>query len=868
MSRRTKRFYLLSATALSASLLGGASWAEEALATADGGGEVETLMVQGIRGNIANSVARQRNANGVESVLTRDDVGQFPDQNVAEAVRRAPGVNVLNDQGEGRFIAVRGLSPDLNAASINGVRIPSPEADIRSVALDVIPSELVESIEIKKTLTPDMDADTIGASIEINTTSAFDRKKPLTAVTLEGSYNDATQKWTPKAAIDFSRTFGDRLGVAGGLSYYKRRFATDNVEMDGWDTSDDGVAFADTLEYRDYDVRRERLGGSLSFDFRLTDNTDLYLRGLHSRFKDQEDRRRLIFEMDEAPYGGDANTASFTSDDGQIRVERDIKDRFEEQRISSLVFGGVTKFDAWRFDYSAAWAKSQEKEAGSIDPMTFRRDFDQPGELDVTFDYSELGKQKYQINQGRDAFLDPTEYGFDSAEQTALSLSKDEEVTLRFDGARSFALEDGEFTLQAGAKARLRKKTYDLQLNVYDGYDGDFDLTDVLAPQTYALALIDPVPGRPETRSFFYNNINGFELNPLDTEFESNVADYDVREDIVAGYAMGKLDRGPMRVIAGVRVEHTKNEVSGNLVELIEEGAVRDGVELEEDTIFVTPTSFKRDYTDVLPSAALRYEASETVLLRAGVYKSVVRPMPGQMAPRFMVEENDDNEREGEFGNPDLKPYRAWNFDLSAEWYFQKGAVVSVGVFAKEIDDFIIDAEFQDITFNGVTADQATIPINGDKAKVRGLEFNYQHAMLGLPAPFDGLIFGFNYTLTDATGKVLGRKVDMQASARNTFNGTIGYEKGPVSIRVAAAYRDKYLDELGSDAESDRYVRDHLQWDVTGRYRINDQVQVFAEFINVGDEPYTAYQRGPGRDRLLQYEEYSWTGKFGVRANF
>lgn len=868
MLRRTNRFHLLSATALSASLLSGAAWAEEAMATADGGGEVEALMVVGIRGNIANSVARQRGADGVESVLTRDDVGQFPDQNVAEAVRRAPGVNVLNDQGEGRFIAVRGLDPNLNAASINGVRIPSPEADVRSVALDVIPSELVESIEIKKTLTPDMDADTIGASIEINTTSAFDRKKPLTAVTLEASYNDATGKTTPKAAIDFSRTFGDRWGVAGGLSYYKRRFATDNVEMDGWDTSDDGVVYADTLEYRDYDVQRERIGGSLSIDFRMNDTTDLYLRGLHSRFKDQEDRRRLIFEMDEAPYSGDANTASFSSDDGQIRVERDIKDRFEEQRISSLVFGGVTKFDAWRFDYSAAWAKSQEKENGSLDPVTFRRDFEEPGELDVSFDYTELGKPKYLVNQGLTAFLDPTEYGFDSADQTALSLSEDEEFTLRFDGSRRFAIEGGELTLQAGAKARLRKKTYDLQVNSYDGYDGDFDLSDVVAPQTYALALIDPVPGRPETRSFFYSNINNFELDPVKTAFESAISDYDVREDIIAGYAMGKLERGPVRAIAGVRVEHTDNKVSGNFVEQIAEGATYNGVELEEDTVFVTPTSFKRNYTDVLPSAALRYEASESVLLRAGVYKSVVRPMPGQMAPRFMIEENDDSEREGEFGNPDLKPYRAWNFDVSAEWYFQKGAVVSLGVFAKEVDDFIINAEFNDVTFNGVYADEATIPINGDKAKIRGLEFNYQHALLGLPAPFDGLIFGFNYTFTDATGKVQGRKVDLQASARNTFNGTLGYEKGPISLRVAAAYRDKYLDELGSDAESDRYVRDHLQWDVTARYRVNDKVQVFAEFINIGDEPYTAYQRGPGRDRLLQYEEYSWTGKFGVRANF
>src|SRR5690606_11901920 len=135
--------------------------------------------VVGQSASLASSLSRKRAADGVEDVLTRDAVGQFPDQNVAESLRRVPGINILNDQGEGRFVSVRGLDPELNAASINGTRLPAPESDVRSVALDVVAAELIESIEIKKSLTPDMDADTIGASIEINTVSAFDRKKDL-----------------------------------------------------------------------------------------------------------------------------------------------------------------------------------------------------------------------------------------------------------------------------------------------------------------------------------------------------------------------------------------------------------------------------------------------------------------------------------------------------------------------------------------------------------------------------------------------------------------------------------------------------------------------------------------------------------------
>src|SRR3546814_2633647 len=174
----------------------------------------------------------------------------------------------------------------------------SPESDVRSVALDTIPSELVESIEIKKTLTPDMDADTIGATIEINTTSALDRKKPFVAVSAEGSYNDKTEKWSPKGSIDFSTRLGEDIGLSGGLSYYRRRFATDGVEAGGWKVADDGTVFADTLEFRDYDVTRTRLGASLSLDWRPSDKTTLFVPGLYSRFADQDLLTPLLFEVD------------------------------------------------------------------------------------------------------------------------------------------------------------------------------------------------------------------------------------------------------------------------------------------------------------------------------------------------------------------------------------------------------------------------------------------------------------------------------------------------------------------------------------------------------------------------------------------
>jgi len=837
-----------------------------------GAGELEPVVVIGQRANLSSSVSRQRAAEGVESVLTRDAIGQFPDQNVAESVRRLPGVNVLNDQGEGRFIALRGLSPDLNSASINGARVPAPEADVRSVALDVIPSELIESIEIKKSLTPDMDADTLGGSIEIKTANAFDRGRPFAAVSAEGSYNDATGEWSPKYALDFSRTFLDnRLGVAGGLSYYKRRFATDNVEMDGWDETDDGVVFADTVEYRDYDVERERRGATLSLDYRLNNDTTLFLRALRSDFADQEYKGQLGFEFDEAPALASGDTVTFlsgdgeTSDNGEIKVGRELKDRFETQDITSLVAGGETFAGAWTFNYEVSWSKAREKEAGSVDPSAFEAKFDEDGAFAVTFDYSDYARPTFEVPaEFRAMFLDPATYAFDKAEKTTLSLSEDEEVSARFDVKREFSLASGgAFELQFGGKARQRHKTYDFQLDVLEAID-DFTLADWAGPQSYGLMDIEPLVDYA-IGDFVRNNPNLFERDDIESDFESAAADYDVKENIYSGYALGRYDNGGLHVVGGVRVERTEDTLKGATVVLTE----------DEDEVIVTPAAYDREYTHWLPSLNVKYDMASDVVVRGAVYRSVMRPKIGDMAPRFLV--NEDNE--GEFGNPDLKPYEAWNYDASVEWYFAPNAVVSGGLFYKSIKNFIATQEFDGedypdmVVYPGGVVDEVEMAINGDDASVFGFEFNYQQALTFLPGPFDGLLAGFNYTYTDTEGTIYAgtddeRSILLPASSKNTFNATLGYEKGPISIRLAASYRDGYLDELGGDADEDRMVKDHIQWDMSGKYDINDRVQVFAELVNMGDEPYIAYQRGPGSDRLLQYEEYSWTGKTGIRVRF
>jgi TonB-dependent receptor len=819
-----------------------------------GGGDI---LVIGQAANLSSALSRQKAADGVESVLTRDAIGQFPDQNVAESLRRLPGLNILNDQGEGRFVSVRGLDPELNATSLNGVRLPAPESDVRSVALDVISSDIIESIEVKKTLTPDMDADTIGASIEINTTSAFDRKKDYYAVRAEGSWNDYSGKVTPKGGIDFSTRLGDNFGVAGGVSYYKRKFETDNIEAAQWSATDDGAVYNDELEYRDYDVTRERISAALSFDWRVSDTTKAYVRGNWSQFDDHEYRRRTTFIFDEAPSAVTANGVSFDDADGRIEIRRDLKDRFERQRIRSVVLGSDTDTGVWKFNWSASYAKSTEKEDFSVDPTRFRSRFEDDG-VAIDWDYSDRRVPVYSIAAGADEVNDPENYKFNRTELTTLSDSQDREWALRADLARTFAGDSGDFTIQAGAKARWRKKSYNFNMTYYGDYDGDYTLADVLGTQTYRLLDMGPVASKTGPADFLLANRDGFLVDDYETALASNSDDYSVKEDIVAGYLLGRWDSDSLRVIGGVRMEHTKNEMNGNLI-----------TDAEPD-VFVTPISYRRSYTDWLPSLTIRYSPQQDLVWRLAGYKSLVRPKLSDMSPRFTINEDD----EAEFGNPFLKPYKAWNFETGFEYYFSGNGAVSVTGFYKKIDDFIVTStDGEPGTYLGIDYSEATIPVNGDSAEVLGVEASYSQVFSMLPAPFDGLLTQFNYTYTYSKGSVLdedniARRISLPDNSRNTFNAVLGYEKGPIDLRIAGTYRDKYLDELGGSAEEDRYVDNHFQIDISAKYKLTENVRLFADWINVNNAKYFAYHNFEGGRRLLQFEEYGPTVKFGARVTF
>lgn len=878
---------------------------------------VDNILIVGQRGALNSALSQQKSSDKVITVLSSDAIGQLPDENVAEAARRAVGVNIQNDQGEGRFVSIRGANPNFVTTTINGVRIPSPEADQRQVPLDVIDSDILSGITITKSLTPDVDGDSIGGNVEISTLSGLDQKDLFFKLKAAGIYADQVEKFGQRYSGAFANNFFDgRLGVAGSVAFQKRKFGSENKEVDGPDwVLDEGVIYPEELELRDYQITRERLSTALNIDFQATDSLLLYVHGLYSDFSDQEFRSRVENKFGDPDFDGANSSGSLAvfdaAADDPFEVDRDVKDRFEEQTIYSVVGGGEYTGGAVTFDWSGSYSYAEEGEPERID-ADFRAEFD-TGLFGVDVSDPILPALAFPDGVAETAYFDSDNYEFDGLERTN-GVSKDDELSFDANLRYDLDLFGAPGYLQAGGKVRLREKSFDLDLEVYDGFDGpDLLLTQFGADIEYALDRINPVPDPTALRSFFFDNIDDFELNEVDTALESTGANYIANEDVFAGYVMAQRTFfDALSVVAGVRMEHTEFDASGFTVSLeeTEQTFVGDVTGTDPETLLSAPEltgnvlaleiddfeydagdnettleavrvvaatrDVSRSYTDWLPSVNVRYELSDEVIARLGYYKTIVRPNLNQASPRALAE---PGENAIEAGNPDLVRQSAHNLDASLEWYPGNKSVVSVGLFYKDITDFIAQtgnsAALDPAAFPGVVFNEVTTFVNVPDASIFGAEFNIQKPLDFLPGLLDGFIISANYTFVDSEATLdSGRVISLPGQSDHVATGILGYEKGPVDIRIAATYRDEFLDELSVTEDAldnplDRIVDDHLQIDVSAKYRITDQLRAFVEFKNINNEPFVASIRPDGLGRLnAQYEEYGFSAKFGVSFKY
>ena len=825
--------------------------------------KLDNVLVVGQAAGQAAAINQQKAADNLVSVVSSDAIGQFPDQNLTEALQRVSGVSITRDQGEGRFVVIRGIDPNLNAISINGARVPSAESDQRQVALDVIPSEILETLEIHKSLRPDLPGDAIGGRIEVKGLTAFDRADEQTGnLRVEGSYNDLVEETSPKVSGAYTRLFDvgdgvDNFGIAASFSWFDRDFGSENMESDGgWPLLEapDGseIRGMEAMEYREYTINRERLGLGLNFDYRPTDDSHWYLRTLYSDFTDQEKRHLSAFKFDEGDIAAlTADSAAFTG----AEVEKELKSRLETQTIASYVLGNETQINDWTIDGAIAFSKAKEDEPGALDAI-FKQE-------DVDLNYARINRALWDVS-GSANLLQAAGYELDEVEFTN-NLTEDEEWNVSLNAEKQLFWGDQPGSIKFGVRYGDRDKYNDGSVTIYDDFGGDFSIADFLtATRHFSLANFGPAINETAFRNFFFSNQSQFGIDADATAEENLGEDFEISEEILSAYVMGTVDVGNWTVLGGVRVEQTDLKTTGASILFDEENS--DG-----DAQFGTITG-TQDYTDVLPMLNAKYRFNEKTQMRLAITRGISRPNFQDVAPLQVIEiEEDDGEfeRKAEIGNPNLDPYRVNNFDLGIEYYPGDISVMSAGLFYKDIQDFVVLA---DLAGQGpwVGFDEVISPVNGDDADLWGVELNYTKQFSELPGWASGLMLVANYTWTDSEASVPFRTTDipLPRQSENIANLALGYEDYNFSIRIAATYRDAYLIELGEldDPAFDIYADDHLQWDFSAKYLLNENAQMYFEAVNIGDEPFYAYNADSRYN--AQYESYGWTAQLGLRLFF
>ncbi|OEZ02251.1 MULTISPECIES: TonB-dependent receptor [Stenotrophomonas] len=793
------------------------------------------------------AVDLKRSSDAIQDAVSSDSMGVYPDKNVAESLQRLPGVSVTRDQGEGRFVVVRGLDANLNSVSIDGVSVGTPEDSSRAAPLDVIPSDSTERLRVVKSPTPDMPGDAIGGAILVESASAFDRDGRSLRGKIEASHQDLSGHTSPKAAFNYSEVFADTFGVALGVNYQNRKFESDNTEVEygEFDGGSEDDLFATSLQHRKYEIERKRIGANLNFDWRPSEDSQYYLRTLYSQFDDAETRQRAIFNFGDGEVTALGNNQFRVDELPADAIQKRMRYRTKEENTFAASLGGENRLTNAVVDYKVGYTRTEER---VNDEMEARFEYN-GDDLAATVDQNS-GIPRYTLSDA--SWMDNGNYDFDRFVLSPKRVDDKEhsaQINVRFDGDNS--------SYKFGLLGRWRDRDVDTdERELRVGPDVALSDWTTSSPDHRGGSLGQGMSS-DAMRRYWAQFGSQYSARPQDAGANAMTSleeDYTASEDIFATYAMGTWDIGNLRVIGGVRVENTQFQATGNQVDVAANGR----------SYTVTPLTADRSYTNVLPGLHLRYDAGSDWVLRAAANKTVSRPSFGDIAPRIGYNRGDEEVR---IGNPELDPYESKNLDLSLERYIGSTGIVSLGLFHKSIDGYIVNTvSDSDPEYPGF---EVTRVINGDTAKVYGAEFNWQQQLSFLPAGWDGLLVGASGTWldTDFDPGLDGRADEdftLPRASKHVYSAHVGYEKEGFSTRLAAVYRSEYLDTLGDSGAYDIFVAPNTQLDFSLDYKITDNVSVYFEAQNLLDKPLELYQGV--RSRTLQNEEYGRTYALGLKV--
>jgi TonB-dependent receptor len=814
----------------------------------------EISIVSQLRGQ-ARALSTQQGAINVTNVIAADQIGRFPDQNIGDALKRIPGINVQYDQGEARFGNIRGTAPQLNSVMINGERIPSAEAEIRSIQLDLIPADMVQAVEVSKAVTPDMDADAIGGAVNLVTRAApYERR---ISGTIGGGYNLLAEEPTFNGSLIYGDRYADgKLGVIFSGSYFDNNLGSDNVEAE-WTYDDDNDNdrfdagennYPEEIQIRQYYLQRIRQSYSLSLDYKFDPQNTIFFRGIYNHRNDWENRYRAVFkdmEEDNGQWIGELErqTKAGTEDEKFARLE--------DQRMMNFALSGEHLFGKLRTTWSTNYARASENR-----PNERYYEIATDGTVPLNVDFS--NPEEPMVDAAEAEFRNPSSSWELSEITEENQFTTDEDVNARLDFELPFQVTGpNRNALKFGARLRTKNKVRENDFFEYeptsdDVFDQGLNNLEDLSKDNYLAG--DYLIGSFIDREYLGNlDLANSSLFDREQDLSELAGNFDASENIYGGYLMLEQQLGPkLLALAGVRVERTSLEYSGFVYDD------------QEETLTATDQETS-DYTNFLPGLHLKYNLKENTILRFAYTNTLARPNYFDLVPYQQIEDGEDIT----IGNPDIEPTRSLNFDLMLEHYFGNIGLVSGGVFYKNIDDFIVNQRFANFNFQGVEYNSFAQPINGGSARLLGLEVTLQRQLDFIAPSLENLGIYFNYTYIDS--KVTdfnfeGRENEelrLPGAPQHTLNASLAYDAGKLTTRLSLNYASDFIEEVGSESFTDVNYDEVTYLDFNFNYSLSDRFTIYGNVNNLLNQPLRFFQGSS--ERTFQAEFYNVRFDFGLK---
>lgn len=817
------------------------------------------VLVVAPRTSAALARLTQQYAPNLINIRTGEQIHALPDLSAAEAVRRIPGISMETDEGEGRYVNIRGLDADLNSTTYSGVPLmptnnASPFGGYRGVALDSIPSGFIGAVKVTKSNLPSQDAEALGGTIEVLPKTAPMHQGPF----LDGNVGAGYEPLRGTPVSEFSLTGGGRFGpfsIVLTASRHADSRGIDDVEPAYFDDAAHPYQALSVIEQRDYELHRRRHGYALDLGYQPNEDNKWYFRAFDAGFTERYKRQY----MDIVPDGNTtllANGALQDTLNAPGAISKSLRDEQETERERLYMLGGENKLNALAgttLDYHVASVEGTYNKPYDYN-STFTYTPPSAATSTIAYNLNGPGHVPLYVIDGAPGYLDPANYSLSS-----LANGKQ----YNFDRETSYAVNSktpvewgnlSDQTLQFGLSVRRRHKRTTAQPYSFNNLP-PLPLTTVagMVQERYYDNLyqngVDIIPGALQGL-FGPGTVSAFDTLASQQQY------LDAHEDIDAAYAQYAGSYGNLGILGGVRFEATRDRTN----------AFATGTD-KAGNPFANPISTEHSYHNFFPSLQFRYELAPNLILRAAYSSTIGRPGFNQANPALSI---DVGSGIVTTGNPNLKPTTANSFDFDIEKYLPDAGILSAGVFDKEFSNYIIPVETTQVLPNANQYVGGAIPVhvftfkNGGHSYARGLELNWRQRFRNLPGWLDGLGADLNYTWVDSRIEIRPGEYSMLPStSRNTWNATLFYERAGLKLNLAAYSVSADLFGIGTGRSSDIYNASRTSMDFGASYAFSKDWTAYFYARNLLDTPHAFYQGTSNRP--IQREFYGLTYIAGVR---